>query len=342
MYMRQSEWRAEYPQVPDTFHQRVVATLQQLPEQSVRRNNKKPAVAIITAMLLLGSVTAATAGILPWPQQLLQRFAAEPQLLEQMEQRGVLSAEPQIVSDQNVTVTFEGKAEDDNMIYLLFRVHTPDYLLDGDSYMNFEIGWSDGRERVLPSMSWGFVDEEQEGRHERELEIWMSKSGQENYDDVTMLLEFVALGQSEPKAGPVHVLAQGHWAFEIPLHSQPTQFYEVQQTVQMDGVEVTVARVALSPLSCKVWYDSAGVRRLEQQEGVNLDHLDTLPQLEPTAVLYEDGTWLELGYGHGGAEGFEPQEQLYLRKVILEKVLEVEKVRALQLGGPNGVTVELP
>lgn len=339
--MRQSEWRAVYPQISKTFHQRVLTTLHQLPEQPVQRKNKKSMVAVITAMVLLSSVTAAAAGILPWPQQLLQRFDAEPEVLERMGQQGVLQAEPQIVCDQNVTVAFEGKAEDDNMIYLLFRVNAPDYALDGDSLMHFEISWSDGKERQFPSISWGFVDEGKGAGPEGELEIWMSKSDEEDYNDVTMQLKFVELAQSEPKAGPVHVLAQGSWVFEIPLHSQPAQMYELQQTVQMDGVAVQIARVALSPLSCAIWYNGADVRQVEQQEGVDLDHLDYLPQLEPTAILYQDGTWLNLGYGYGGSEGFEQREQLYMKKVILEKVLEVENVQAIQLGGDDGVLVEL-
>lgn len=341
MYMRQSEWKTTYPQVSKTFHQRVLTTLSQLPEQPVRRKNKKTMVAVITAMVLFASGTAAAAGILPWPQLLLQRFDAEPKVLEQMEQNGVLLAEPQIAQDKNVTVMLEGKAEDENMIYLLFRVNAPDYALDGDSLMNFEISWSDGKQRTFPSMSWGFVDEGSGAGPERELEIWMSKSDEEDYNDVTMQLEFVELAQGEPKAGPVHVLVQGSWAFAVPLHSQPAQMYELQQTVQMDGVAVQVARVALTPLSCVIWYNGTDVRQLEQQEGVNLDHLDDLPQLEPTAILYSDGTWLDLGYGYGGAEGFEQQGQLYIKKVILEKVLEVEQVQAIQLGGDDSVLVEL-
>lgn len=337
--MRKSEWREQYPAQPAHFHAKVLTTLQQLPEKPASYTGRKRIVTLITGIFVLLSVSAAIASGLSWPWQMTNQFQSEPLLQEQLTEQGMAVVDAQSVTDQNVTISFTGKVEDDNFIYLLFHVVAPDYVLDENYTLQPNIDWSEqDHPRTIPAMTWGFV--ENDGPQSKGIfEMWMTKDHNEDYTDTVMQLTFTALQQHTANAGIPIDLVQGTWQFQIPLTGQTTQTFNLNQQIQLDGVDITVKRIALTPVSCTIAYDGADIRQLEQKKGLSLEQCDILPQLELTEANYQDGTVIKLGT-HGGTEGFQQQNTEYEKTVLFDHVLDLQQLQSLKLG--NETLLVLP
>lgn len=238
----------------------------------------------------------------------------------------------QEVTDNGVTIRAVQTIQDSRCFYALFEVIVEDgnILLNEENNMEFSMNFK-GKENPFGYFGSGFVaDAEQEVTSRRYYELFGNRT-EESGEELDMEIHFTGIQGTAEKgmAGPG--ILSGKWDFSLSLHPADTVVYEPDREYRIGGCPVTVRRVELSPLSVKMVFDGAGVRALEEKEGISLDGLDTLSSLYINAVRYQDGALVEEDGWNGMEEGFDGEGN-YVRSARFSAVIDPDQAAALLLG----------
>ncbi|OYP43757.1 hypothetical protein CG709_04315, partial [Lachnotalea glycerini] len=132
-----------------------------------------------------------------------------------------------------------------------------------------------------------------------------------------------------PPAGPGLIPTGGKWIFVFTAESNGVVTRDINQTVTIDGCEIQVTKIVLSPLSYQLYIDAEGVKELEKADDLSLDQLDILTPLIINAIKYKDGTVITED-GNEMQAGFD--DGLYYSKGRFSEVIDIDQIESILLG----------
>ncbi|PXV90187.1 uncharacterized protein DUF4179 [Lachnotalea glycerini] len=326
------DWGNAFPKETKEFHNKLINILENLPEEKedFRMKKKKYIVLVAAIVFLVGSISAYAA--IKWNSRVVENFKADETMQTVLNQDKFSNQEEQSITDNNITITLKQTIQDSNFIYLLFNVTGQEDITE-DNCMNLKIQFFEENANFdteqYSSMFWGFVDQfsQTEVTHSREFEVWIQKS--DDFNSKTLDIQFTGFGKSSPKAGPDIITTEGKWNFVINAESNDVVTRDINQTVTIDGCEIQVTKIVLSPLSYQLYIDAEGVKELEKADDLSLDQLDILTPLIINAIKYKDGTVITED-GNEMQAGFD--DGLYYSKGRFSEVIDIDQIESILLG----------
>ncbi len=289
--MKRYDWENALPKETKEFHEKICEVLNALPEEGriYRMSKKGYVVAALAAIMLFGSISVFAA--IKWNERAADNFGADKELQKSLSNEGYSNQDIQTVSDHGITVTLEQTIQDENLIYILFRVASENLELTENNGMGYKIKFSNGMDSYT-SISSGFVDEiaQPEIGSSREYEIWIQKNTEYDFEGATLTCDFNALQKYEGKAGAVKDLVTGQWKFNIDLSVNASVEYQINKTVAFDGCDVKIHKIKLSPISYTVYCDGDDIRALQKANNIDFNECDTTYPLIISGIRYKDGT----------------------------------------------------
>ena len=290
--------------------------------------------AVVAAFLAIG-ITAYAASRL-WSKSMQQQVQATEQQERQLENNGlasVFTGEEGAVSCNGVTIKPLELIVDEYNIRLSFSI-------DG---LELESGF----EPCIMAWDWYVGDDPSSGRLNGSGGFWfeIGEDGKPNFTNSDGVLEY-NLGLSgrypdEPVLGQtLHIkftglgqakkiertqTVEGEWSFEFELPEEcPTISYTVNTPVE--GTELTMKTVELSPLSIIIEYSSSG-------SGDPAKVIDTMPRI--FHLKMDDGSFIE-NISNGGSAGYTDNSySIVFNASSLTQVIDPERVTAVILAQPD-------
>lgn len=322
------DWEQDFPQVTKGFHGKICSTLEGLPEaKTVRIQRKRYLVLVAAALMVVSSITVLAA--VRWNQRAIDRFGADEQMQEKLSNQGYSAQDIQVVSDNGITIKLEQSIQDDNLIYLLFRVSADNMEITEDNGMGLTLNFS-GKGDAYQSISNSFVEKSVSG-NDREYEIWVQKAPDYNYQGATLTCKFDSLKEYQGKAGASKDVVKGEWDFTIDLSANASTEYALDKTIAVEGCDVGISRVQLSPISYTLYCKGSDVELLGDKLGIHFEQLDSFYPLQITGVDYTDGTEIKEEIGIM-SEKFDKTAGEYIAVGRFTKTIDMEKVQAILLG----------
>jgi hypothetical protein len=343
-----NDWKNVYPEVPQSFHETVQRTLDtQIINKTERKKvmKKRFPIALAAVITALGVTTAATAYVIQWNSKIAERFGANEQKQSELVSAGALAPVDQTVTVNGLTVTALQTLGDKNGIYMLFDVKAPEGIILSDESMFSPTVDVEGTNNHVSSCS-GFKDQTETSStsgatNERYYELWLINGEQEDLNGKKITVDFAELLAPNGTIKPDVVLS-GPWKLSWNLsYLDNTQTFSINKTYDINGHDVVVNSVELSPLSMNINLSGDGLKQL-----IDNSDLDTAGcLLSPTLTLH-DGKTFDL-YGSYGPGSEKHTGTTYTLTQSFGKILDVDQVASLNLTFPwekanNTLTVTLP
>ena len=248
--------------------------------------------AIITG---LGVTTAAAAYVLHWNSKLVEKFGVNEQQQSRLVENGALAFADQTVTENGLTITAIQTLGDKNGVYVLFDVKAPEGIVltkDGSGIstdVNIEgakhTSWnaqfvSDNEKTVFPSGA----------SNERYYELWVDNTEGEDWNGKTITVEFSNLRDLNKGAND-NIVVTGKWNLSWKLsYMSQTQTYDINRTYMVNGYEVVVKSVEISPLSMTLKLSGSGLERLVANSDLNeAGGLCTVALMKKVGTTVEEG-----------------------------------------------------
>ncbi len=323
----------------EQFTAEVLGALAQLENQEDKkmRNTRtktmksRTTVILAAALVVLLGTTAVAAEFFKWNEKAADIFVAEPERQDRLAVEQVAQEGGQSVTDNGLTITAVQTIQDSNCFYALFEVAAEDtgLVIDENWGLSLQADFQCGQD-PFGYMGWGFIENSrQEPGNSRYFEIFGTKH-EESGEDLSMNLKFTALTGPGQKAVGGEALIEGNWDFALAVHPAKSIRFDLNRMCQINGLEIFVKSVELSPLTAKLVFGGTDIKALEEKEGVNLDQADVLASTMLTGVMYEDGAFLE----ENGTQLWTSFDEAadYVQVTRFDRVIEPEKVSGLILG----------
>lgn len=342
--MNNNNWKNVFPEVPQSFHETVKRTLdtQILNKTGRKKIMKKRFPIVLAAVIAALCVTAAAAYVVQWNDKLAERFSASEQQQSELASDGAVGSVNQTVTDNGLTVTALQTLGDKNGIYMLFDVKAPEGITLSDTnlfeYMGIQMeGIGD-----IHNYSGGFMsDTDTSGSpsgaaNERYFEIGLNNTEQADWNGKKITLSFTDLQADRGKLD-MYTVVEGEWDLSWTLsYLDQTQTFDINKPYDINGREVLVKSIELSPLSMTLDIGGDGLQQLIDDSDLNqCGCLCTL------SLTMQDGTTLDT---RPVSESW--PDGSYTRTTRFDKVLDVDQVTGFTLTFPwektnNTLTVAL-
>lgn len=353
--MNDNEWSKVFPEVPQSFHETVRQTLDtQILNQTGRKKIVKKRVPIVLAAVIAAlGVTAAAAYVIQWNGKLAEHFGANEQQQSQLASDGAVGSVNQTVTENGLSVTALQTLGDKNGVYVLFDVKAPEKITLSDTNLFKNTSVDVDGQRV--SWSGGFMSNQDKtgspsGKaNERYYEVWLNNSEQKAWNGKTITFDFTNLQADKGKLDMYNVV-EGKWKLSWKLsYLDKTQTFTINKTYDINGHEVLVNSVEISPLSMTLNLGGDGLKQL-----IDDSDLKECGGLLTCSLKLKDGTFFE---DFDGSKHENPGEILpgndswtdttYTRTNPFGKILDVDQVTGLTLTFSfektnNTLTVTLP
>lgn len=352
------DWRLEksFPEVPETVHQTVMATLEQLEEKSKTGKPVKKTKWIILAAALIASfgMTVAAAELFKWNPKVKETFG-EPmeEVQNKLTMDGVAEEQKISVTDNGITVTAIQTMNDENVFYALLQVTAEEEIIDGSGYFgNPSPELLTQNPGAFVNISMGFTDETQIGKPEKQgyYEVYALKgeTGEWNEESVTISLENYSYDVFDKPGEKItdftdctQEKVEGKWELTLPLSEVQTEnTVKTKEPVQVvvKGIPVTIEEVTLTPLAVKISYRLSDVEKLHETVYGGAEDI-TMSELFISGLADKSGK--EISCGFTAASSMRTQDGKDIRLMGLSSAVDVHEVQAVLLGEEK-VRVELP
>lgn len=347
--MNNNYWDNVFPEVPQSFHQRVQRTLDtRILSKTARKKVAKKKFPIVLAAVIaaLGVTAAAAAYVIQWNGKVAERFGANEQQQSELVSAGSAALVDQTVTKNGLTVSALQTLGDKNGVYLLLDVKAPDgiTLSDDNGFSPTVIIEGVGNH---VSRTGGFVDNTDRtaspsgAANERYYELWLINSKQEDWNGRTITVNFAELTAPNGTVKP-DVVLEGPWQLSWQLsYLDKTQTLVSNKTYSINGHGIVVNSVELSPLSMKINLSGDGLKQL-----IDDSDLDTAGCLLTPTLTLHDGKTFDL-YGSYAPEGQKHTDTTFAFTKSFAKILDMDQVASLTLTFPsektnNTLTVTMP
>lgn len=272
-----------YQSVPAGFHAQLMETLERLPEEKKRKTVSVPSarkwLVPLAAVLALGTMTAAAAGIFKWHEAAKNRFGVNDELEDKLTMDGIARSENTVVNEDGMELQLLQSVRTDDSMYYLCQVTLPDGMeIDEDTvFESFDYE----ADVEIGGLTVDFVNDSQnEGQHLLELVLYLADGIDYAGQEVTVHL--YNLVQTE-KTEVTGVLLEGEWEIPVTLSEDvDTVSYEVNRQMAFDGHILQVRKVEAGPFWLKLYMD--------QQES---QHAFQYSPIAVTGVRKTDGSLTE-------------------------------------------------
>ena len=321
-----NEWENLFPKVPDVFHERTLNTLNTLNSRLKTTNRKerkmfmksKTVIAIAAIIAMIGTISVGAFTLISnRNSKIAELFRADEPMQEKLVHDGILRDVNLSASDGGVTMDVLQTLADENMVYILLKLSSENpRLLECENFVNvwdalqiegyrnsFELELDeDGRKLPTPDDVFApggaslnilydsretITDENGKNIHQVYYAVEIHNSEKQDYNGRVITLSFSGLGAFEGKAGDFYTIIEGNWEVSWILeYGDNTRVFELNESIDVNGVEVIVKTVEVSPFSLNIVIDGDSARALQKNATENYD------------LTYE------LTDGHGNVEGY--------------------------------------
>lgn len=334
-----SSWEDVFPEVPESFHESIVHTVNMQISRKTERviMIKKRLILTVAAILVLGSVTAGAAYLFQWNDKLADRFGVNDTQQDKLAAEGTVADVNQSVTNNGLTVKAVQTLGDKNGLYILLDVKAPEgsALSINNSFEGFKLT-IDGTADI--NYFSGFMDDNADTSgnsanavNERYYEIWVFNNEQKDLSGSAISISFSNL-QVEMGKLDLKTVLQGEWDLSWKLsYSDSTRTFDINKSFDVGGRKVFVKSIELSPLSMSVYVSGEGVTEL--CDILDVEHCNSL--YTPSVLLQDGISFASLG-GPGSEGWTDAGKQLYLSRFCFSKVLDVTQVAGVSLTFPTG------
>jgi hypothetical protein len=252
----------------------------------------------------------------------------------------------QTVTKNGLSITALQTLGDKDGVYLLFNVKAPEGITLSDAN---GLGMDVDIEGVGHNFGFtcGFMDNSDPtaspsgAANERYYEVYLYNREKEDWNGKTITFDFANLTVVDPDDSPTpnrRVVVEGNWKLSWTLsYTEQMQTFDINKTYKVNGHEVVVKSVNLSPLSMTLELDGSGLARL-----VDNSDLKEAGNLCTLSLIKKDGTTFD---SYPMQEGFSGTS--YKRMDRFYPVQDVEQVTGLKLTfywekESNTLTIPLP
>ncbi|MCL1902798.1 MAG: DUF4179 domain-containing protein [Oscillospiraceae bacterium] len=322
--MKNQRWDDIFPEVSDTFHERVINTLASqnaTQQKNIKKGNfkimkAKTVIAAAAIIAIIGTLSVGAYTIINnRSPKLAEIFEADEQMQEKLADDGMLQEVNLSATDNGVTMDVLQTLADENMVYIMLKFSSENpQLLDCENfdnlwehikiegYYNYEellkFGY-DKRVDLLPdnvfmsSVSSNIVhdsyetitDENGNTIYQFYHAIIIHNDSRQDYNGREITLSFEDLGACMSKAADFETLIAGRWVASWVLEYQDhTKTFDKGYHVDVNDVDVFVKSVEISPLSINIEIDGESSKTLHK----NFTESDTI-------VIMPEGESIALG-----------------------------------------------
>ena len=302
---------------------------------------KKFPIVLAAVIAILGVSAAAAAYVIQWNSKVAERFGANEQQQSELVSAGAVAPVDQTVTVNGLTVSAVQTLGDKNGIYLLFDIKAPVGIALTDENGFMPRVTIEGASHVSYSGSGFLPRTDGTAANERYLELWLTNSEQKDWNGQTITIEFRELSAPNGTVKP-DVILEGPWKLSWKLsYLDRTQTLVRNKTYKVNGYNVVVDSIELSPLSLKVILSGDGLKQLIDDS--DLDEAGCL--FSPTLTLH-NGETFDL-YGSYAPESQKHMDTTFAYTKSFPKILDMDQVTSLTLTFPGGevnntLTVTLP
>jgi hypothetical protein len=325
-------WENVMPEEPETFQHRIYKVLDSLPEEQkeFHISRKKYVPIFVLVIFLLSSITALAA--LKWNDRAVDNFGADEKMQKSLSDKGYSKQDVQSVNNNGITVTLKQTIQDENFIYMLFNVSSKNKKITEDNAMSYSMEATNGSD-FYSSISASFVDKLKDPSisNDREYEIWIQKNAEYNFNHAKLNCNFNALQEYEGKAGPERDLVKGQWNFIIDLSSNTSSTFEMKKAVLIDGCNITIQKIKISPLSYTIYCDGKDVKELQKVKNIKFDELETTYPLIISAIQYKDKISVQEEVALM-SEGFDQKNGEYVATGKFSKAIDMNQIQSVLFG----------
>lgn len=334
--------------LPESVNSKIDVTLQKIREQNnvtpyVKRPRtwKRSVAAAAICILALSGITVTAATLSGWNPDVAKRFQADEKKQKILSDKKVTTPVEAQVENGGYIVKMEQALFSDQYMYFYFTITAPkgqtisnslgfketSLLVDGEEFLDKYMGsYYSG----VPDIESLQTDWNSNSIH---YEFWIQNSEGENLSGKTMTVRFkdMYFGNTQDETNIVQG-PTGTWNVSWKMdYESSEQDFEVEQ--KLDGDDITVKKITLSPISISVDYDWKRVKKTVSV--INEDGTEgTMERYEEPSVCAEalklkDGTVEELDTSGMGEVGFVSQNEkdsTYRVSFGCGKVIDVDDV----------------
>jgi hypothetical protein len=372
--MKPTEWQDVFPEVSDIFHERVVSTLnsqtQTIAYTSKERfkiMKKKTLIVAAAIVAMIGTISVGAYTLLNnWNPKMAEIFQADELMQEKLVNDGMSQAVNLSATDNGVTMDILQTLADENMVYILLRFSSEnEKLLDTENFENLwdtiKIEGYDSpyefyydRKEATPEnvLTFGsmcsnmvsdsketITDENGNTIHQFYYAIRIHNSFKQDYNGREITLSFRNLGAYEGKAGDFYPIIKGSWEIAWILEYQDhTKVFELNKSVEVNGIDVIVKSLELSPFMINVVIDSDSAKALHDNALENhpklatAEYSDIINILSYTnfyPILDNGEVFVAMGGGSSGGTG-----DFSSKRIFDNGILHVERVVGIKADCP--------
>lgn len=245
-----------YQEVPERFHAQLMETLEKLPEEKTEKRRKslgaRKWLVPLAAVLVLGTMTAAAAGIYKWQEAAKARFGVSGELEDKLTMDGVAREEHTVVTEAGLEFRLLQSVRTDRTMYYLCQVTLPEGIKINEDTA-FESGDYES-DAEFGGITWNFVhDSREEEGYLLEIELRLLDGVDYAGQEATICLR--NLVQTE-KTEVTDMLLEGEWKIPVTLSGDvDTVLYDVAQPAEFGGHTLQVQKVEVSPFQLELYMD---------------------------------------------------------------------------------------
>ncbi|MCL1823070.1 MAG: DUF4179 domain-containing protein [Oscillospiraceae bacterium] len=358
------------PEVPGEFHNSVLNTLETQTKQPVKKERVKimkfkTLIAAVVAVVMLGAISVGAYTLINgWNPKMAEIFDADEQTQEKLTNNGMSKVVNLSDTNNGVTLDVVQTVADANMAYILLRFSSEnERLLEFEGFNDhysisdrFHIegymdsltpkekynGERDFSNVFVSSMSSGIVEDSMEtvidenGKtvYQFYYGITIMNDNQQDYNNRVATVKFKDIGAYEGKLEGYYNVIEGEWEVSWLFEYQDyTKTYELNKSIDVNGVEVIVKSVEISPLALNIVIDGDSARALHQNALEVYPHLETQDFADINNILnyinflpvYKNGEVFDDVSSMGSMGGMEE----YAAKKIFNRILDIDNVTGI-------------
>ncbi|MCL1789209.1 MAG: DUF4179 domain-containing protein [Oscillospiraceae bacterium] len=379
--MKPQKWDDIFPEVSEQFHQRVINTLELQNAVQNHTTKKgtfkimkaKTIIAAAAIVALIGTISVGAYTLVNnRNSKMAEIFEADEQVQEQLVNDGMLHEVNLTATDNGVTMDVLQTLADENMVYILLKLSSenPQLLecenfgntwqalkiegfLTYDELLNFDFDKrvdelpynymsSSIDPNIVPDSKEAITDENGNTIYQFYYAIAIHNDTRQDYNGREITLSFENLGACMSKAADYETLIEGSWGVSWVLEYQDhTRTFDLGYPVDVNGVDVFVKSVELSPLAINIEIDAESSKALHEhfkqndaitkpeylEDDIILSFMHFLPILDDGEVFtYEDISAMGTLQMFGDVD--------FISKRILKTILPVERVVGIRAECP--------
>lgn len=330
-----------YKEVPQSFHNALCQTLEQLEETKiVKFSTKKLVITCAAAILAASTLTVGAMELFQWYQAARDSLGTNQELENKLTNQGAALPAEDMDVQQDITMTALQAVKTNEDFYLLAAMEWPE-----DLEWNDDIVFEGGNINLVKEFREETVGQgsTQESAEATEKDASMHDFGgfTVNLTDVPdengiVYVEMIArsmpdvtytgkakvtlsnLIQTE-KTDYVDTLVEAEWEliFRLPTDANKISFIPVQ-TLSVNGHGLPLENIEISPFGVKLYTD--------KEQGM---HAAYYSNMELAAVLYEDGSRVDNYGGFLKTAGATDEEGKFYFNLALQNAVDIDKVSGL-------------